>query len=44
MAKLTKEEKAAKKAERKAAGKGLWNEFKTFINKLEAMPIRQFTL
>ena len=33
MAKLTKEEKAAKKAERKAAGKGVWNEFKVFINK-----------
>ena len=33
MAKLTKEEKAARKAERKAAGKGLWAEFKTFINK-----------
>lgn len=33
MAKLTKEEKAAKKAARKAAGKGLWNEFKEFINR-----------
>ena len=33
MAKLTKEEKAARRAERKAAGKGLWNEFKAFINK-----------
>ena len=33
MAKLTKEEKAARKAERKAQGKGLWNEFKTFINR-----------
>lgn len=33
MAKLTKEEKAAKKAAKKAAGKGLWNEFKAFINK-----------
>ncbi len=33
MAKLTKEEKAARKAERKAAGKGIVNEFKAFINK-----------
>jgi large-conductance mechanosensitive channel len=33
MAKLTKEEKAAKKAARKAAGKGLWSEFKEFINR-----------
>ena len=33
MAKLTKEEKAAIKRERKAAGKGLWAEFKAFINK-----------
>ena len=33
MAKLTKEEKAARKAAKKEAGKGLWNEFKTFINK-----------
>lgn len=33
MAKLTKEEKAARKAERKAAGKGLWNEFKAFMNR-----------
>ena len=33
MAKLSKEEKAARKRERKAAGKGLWNEFKAFINK-----------
>ena len=33
MAKLTKEEKAARKAERKAAGKGLWAEFKGFINR-----------
>ena len=33
MAKLTKEEKAAKKAQRKAAGKGLWADFKAFINK-----------
>ena len=33
MAKLTKEEKAARKAERKKAGKGLWAEFKEFINR-----------
>ena len=33
MAKLTKEEKAARKAERKKAGKGLWNEFKAFMNR-----------
>lgn len=33
MAKLTKEEKAAQKRARKAAGKGLWSEFKAFINK-----------
>ena len=33
MAKLTKEEKAARRKERKAAGKGLWDEFKAFINK-----------
>ena len=33
MAKLTKEEKAARKKERKAARKGLWAEFKGFINK-----------
>ncbi|MBO6285358.1 MAG: MscL family protein [Bacilli bacterium] len=30
---MTKEEKAARKAERRKAGKGLWNEFKAFINK-----------
>ena len=30
---MTKEEKAARKAERKKAGKGLWSEFKAFINK-----------
>jgi len=33
MAKLTKEEKAARKAERKKAGKGLWAEFKEFVNR-----------
>lgn len=33
MARLTKEEKAARKAERKKAGKGLWAEFKEFINR-----------
>ena len=33
MAKLTKEEKAARKLERKKAGKGLWAEFKEFINR-----------
>ena len=33
MAKLSKEEKAARKAERKKAGKGLWAEFKEFINR-----------
>jgi large-conductance mechanosensitive channel len=33
MAKLTKEEKAALKRKRKEEGKGLWNEFKTFINR-----------
>ena len=33
MAKLTKEEKAARKAARKAAGKGLWAEFKEFMNR-----------
>ncbi len=33
MAKLTKEEKAARRAERKKNGKGLWNEFKEFINR-----------
>lgn len=33
MAKLTKEEKAARRAERKKAGKGLWAEFKEFINR-----------
>lgn len=33
MAKLTKEEKAARKAERKKAGKGLWAEFKEFLNR-----------
>ena len=33
MAKLTKEEKAARKAERKKAGKGLWAEFKEFMNR-----------
>ena len=30
---MTKEEKAARKAERKKAGKGLWSEFKAFINR-----------
>ncbi|MCR5349307.1 MAG: MscL family protein [Bacilli bacterium] len=33
MAKLTKEEKAARRAERKKAGKGLWVEFREFINR-----------
>ena len=33
MARLTKEEKAARKAEKKKAGKGLWAEFKEFINR-----------
>ncbi len=33
MAKLTKEEKAARKAERKAAGKNIWTEFKDFMNR-----------
>ena len=33
MAKLTKEEKAARRAERKKAGKGIVAEFKAFINK-----------
>ena len=33
MAKLSKEEKAALKAERKKKGKGLWAEFKEFINR-----------
>ncbi len=33
MAKLTKEEKAALKKKRKEEGKGLWNEFKAFINR-----------
>ena len=33
MAKLTKEEKAARKAERKAKGKGIWTEFKDFVNR-----------
>lgn len=33
MAKLTKEEKAARKAARKAAGKSLWAEFKEFLNR-----------
>lgn len=30
---MSKEERAAKKAERKKAGKGLWQEFKAFINR-----------
>ena len=30
---MTKEEKAARKAERKKAGKGIWAEFKAFINR-----------
>ena len=30
---MTKEEKAARKAARKNAGKGIWNEFKAFINR-----------
>ncbi len=33
MAGLTKEEKAARKAAKKKAGKGLWAEFKEFINR-----------
>lgn len=33
MAKLSKEEKQARRLERKKAGKGLWAEFKAFINK-----------
>ena len=33
MAKLTKEEKAARRAAKKKAGKGLWGEFKEFINR-----------
>ncbi len=33
MAKLTTEEKKARRAAKKAAGKGLWNEFKTFLNR-----------
>ncbi len=33
MAKLTKEEKQALKKKRREEGKGLWNEFKTFINR-----------
>lgn len=37
MARLTKEEKAARKAERKKAGKGLWAEFKEFINRGNAL-------
>ena len=33
MAKLTKEEKKALKLKRKQEGKGLWNEFKAFVNR-----------
>lgn len=33
MAKLTKEEKAAKKAAKRKAGEGLWAEFKAFMNR-----------
>ncbi len=33
MARLTKEEKAARKAAKRKAGKGLWAEFKEFINR-----------
>jgi len=33
MAKLTKEEKAQRRLERKKAGKGLWEEFKAFLNR-----------
>ena len=33
MAKLTKEEKAALKRKRREEGKGIWNEFKAFINR-----------
>ena len=34
---MTKEEKAAKRKTRKEKGKGLWNEFKAFINKGNAL-------